>query len=66
MKEKMGFKKGYVQGDMSPKVEDYQAKESEFAERGFSKTTEYVERQDAFRTREAKGLEKQSYKGRYS
>lgn len=65
MKEKMG-KAGYVQGEMSPHVEDYQAKESEFAERGFSKTTEYVERQDAFRHREAKGLEKQSYKGRYS
>ena len=65
MKEQMS-KKGYVQGEMSPHVEDYQAKDSEFSERGFSKTTEYVERQDAFRTREAKDIEKQSYKGRYS
>ncbi len=65
MKEQMS-KKGYVQGEMSPHVEDYQSSESEFAERGFSKTTEYVERQDAFRKREAKGLEKQAYKGRYS
>jgi hypothetical protein len=66
MKEKMGFKKGYVQGDMSPKVEDYQAPVSEFAERGFSKTTEYVERQDKFRHKEAKEIEKQRYEGRYS
>lgn len=65
MKESMA-KHGYTQGDMSPKVEDYQASEAEFPERGFSKTTEYVERQDAFRKREAKGIEKQAYKGRYS
>lgn len=65
MKEKMS-KAGYVQGAMSPHVEDYQAKESAFPEHGFSKTTEYVERQDAFRHKEAKGIQKQSYKGRYS
>lgn len=65
MKEKMA-RAGYAQGDMSPHVEDYQAKESEFPERGFNKTTEYVERQDAFRMKEAKGIEKQAYKGRYS
>lgn len=65
MKESMA-KKGYVQGDMSPKVEDYQASDAQFPERGFSKTTEYVERQNAFRMREAKGIEKQEYKGRYS
>jgi hypothetical protein len=65
MKESMG-KAGYVNGDMSPKVKDYQAKDSEFAERGFSKTDQYIERQDAFRHKEAKGIEKQAYKGRYS
>ena len=65
MKENMKHK-GYVQGQMSPHVEDYQAPESVFPERGFSKTTEYVERQNAFRHREAKEVEKQSYKGRYS
>lgn len=65
MKEKMN-KAGYAQGDMSPKVEDYHASESAFPERGFSKTTDYIERQDAFRMREAKGIEKQGYKGRYS
>jgi len=65
MKEKMG-KAGYTQGDMSPHVKDYQASESQFPERGFSKTDEYIERQDAFKMREAKQVEKQSYKGRYS
>ena len=65
MKEKMG-KAGYMQGHMEPHVADYQAKESDFAERGFSKTDEYIERQDAFRGREAKDIEKQAYRGRYS
>lgn len=65
MKEKMS-RAGYVQGDMSPHVEDYQKPEGDFAERGFSKTTEYIERQDAFQRKEAKEIEKQGYKGRYS
>lgn len=65
MKEKMG-KAGYTQGDMSPHVKEYQAKESEFPERGFSRTTEYIERQDAFRGRESSEIKKQHYKGRYS
>lgn len=65
MKEQMS-KMGYHQGDMSPRVEDYQEPTRNFPEEGFSKTTEYVERQDAFRHREAKGIEKQAYKGRYS
>ncbi len=65
MKENMS-KAGYVQGDMSPRVEDYQKKEGEFAERGFSKTTEYIERQDRMQSGMSKGLNKQSYNGRYS
>lgn len=65
MKEKMSHA-GYVQGDMSPHVEDYQKPRSDFSQEGFSKTTEYVERQDAFQKREAKEIEKQAYKGRYS
>lgn len=65
MKEKMG-KAGYVQGDMKPHVKDYQKPESDFSQSGFSKTTEYVERQDSFQRKEAKEIEKQSYKGRYS
>ena len=58
--------KGVKQGDMAPHVEEYQASDNEFAERGFSKTLDYIERQDRFRGKEAKGLEKQSYVGRYS
>ena len=65
MKEAMA-KAGVVQGDMSPHVKDYQKPEKDFAERGFSKTTDYIERQDAFQSREAKAVEKQGYKGRYS
>jgi hypothetical protein len=65
MKEKMS-KAGYAQGDMSPHVVDYQKPEKDFAERGFSKTTEYVERQDRHQSEMARGLDKQSYKGRYS
>ncbi len=65
MKEKMS-KRGYEQGDMKPTVESYQKPEKDFAERGFSKTTEYVERQDARQSEMARDVDKQSYKGRYS
>lgn len=65
MKEKMA-KAGYTQGDMSPKIESYQKPEKDFAERGFSKTTEYVERQNRMQAGMEKGLSKQSYMGRYS
>jgi len=65
MKESM-MGKGVKQGDMAPKVENYQAPEGCFPERGFSKTLEYVERQDKFRGKEAKKVEKQAYQGRYS
>ena len=65
MKEKMS-KAGYTQGDMSPKVEEYQKPEKDFAERGFNKTTEYIERQDKRQSGMSKGLNKQSYQCRYS
>ena len=64
-KEAMGHK-GYTQGDMSPHVEDYQKPESDFSQEGFSKTTHYVERQDAFQKKEAGEIKKMAYKGRYS
>lgn len=57
---------GYVQGDMSPKVEDYQEPMSNFSQEGFSKTTEYVSRKDAQQSRMASDVKKQAYKGRYS
>lgn len=65
MKEKMS-KKGYTQGDMNPHVEDYQKPEKDFAERGFNKTTEYIERQDRSQSMMEKDVSKQSYQGRYS
>lgn len=65
MKESMS-KAGYTQGDMSPKVSDYQKPASNYSQEGFSKTTSYVERQDAFQGREASEIKKQGYKGRYS
>lgn len=65
MKESMG-KKGYEQGDMKPTVESYQKPEKDFAERGFNKTTEYVERQNMRQSGMARDVNKQSYKGRYS
>jgi hypothetical protein len=65
MKEKMS-KAGYKQGEMSPHVTDYQKPEMDFAERGFSKTDEYIERQDRFQAKESKELKKQAYMGRYS
>ena len=65
MKENMG-KHGYTQGDMSPTVESYQKPEKDFAERGFSKTDEYIERQDKRQAGMSKDLNKQAYQGRYS
>ena len=65
MKEKMS-RAGYAQGDMNPTVESYQKSERDFAERGFSKTTEYIERQDRRQGEFAKDVSKQSYQGRYS
>jgi len=57
---------GVEQGNMSPVVEDYQKPHSDYSQEGFNKTLEYVERQDAFQGREAKEIEKQAYRGRYS
>lgn len=59
-------KKGYVQGEMSPTVEDYQKPMNNYSQEGFSKTTAYEERHNAFNAKEASEIKKQSYKGRYS
>lgn len=59
-------KAGYNQGDMSPKVEDYQSPMSTYSQEGFSKTTEYISRKDAQETKMASDIKKQAYKGRYS
>lgn len=59
-------KAGYRQGDMSPHVEDFQKPHKDFSQSGFSKTDEYIERQDRFQSRESHGISKQGYEGRYS
>lgn len=59
-------KAGYAQGEMSPKIENYEKPMSDFAESGFSKTLQYVERQDKFQKKEASEIKKQHYQGRYS
>jgi len=41
-------------------------KSSMFSQRGFSKTTQYIERQDAHQNEAARDIDKQEYKGRYS
>ena len=57
---------GNKQGDMSPKVEDYQRPLSSYSQEGFSKTTQYIERQNAHKAAEASKVKSQAYKGRYS
>jgi hypothetical protein len=66
MKETHMGHRGYHQGDMSPTVKDYQKPTHNFAEHQFGKTLEYIERHDRFEGKEAKGIEKQGYVGRYS
>ena len=65
MKESMG-KMGYNEGNMAAHVKDFQKPEKDYPERGFSKTTEYIERQNSHQSSMAKDVEKQHYKGRYS
>ena len=65
MKEKLA-KAGYAQGNMQPHVEDYQSPMASFSQEGFSKTTQYIERQDQHRNMAASDVKKQAYKGRYS
>jgi hypothetical protein len=59
-------KKGYSQGDMGCTSDDYSLGAGAFSQRGFSKTTEYQERQNAHQMQAAKDINKQQYKGRYS
>jgi hypothetical protein len=65
MKEKMS-RAGYVQGNMSPHVEDYQKSFNEYSQEQFGKTIQYMERQDSHQRKMAGDVKKQSYKGRYS
>lgn len=65
MRDKLA-RAGYDQGDMNPRVEDYQKPRADYSQEGFNKTNEYIERQDRFQGREAREIEGQAYKGRYS
>lgn len=58
--------KGLNQGDMSPHIKDYQRPEKVFSQEGFSKTLDYIDRQNNYTAREASTIDKQAYKGRYS
>jgi len=58
--------RGHNQGDMSPSVKDYQKPTDDFSQEGFSKTLDYIERQDKRQSGMSKGINKQSYVGRYS
>ncbi len=58
--------KGNAQGNMSPKLKDYQKKDSSYAEKQFGKTDDYISRKDAQEGKIASGLKGQAYKGRYS
>jgi hypothetical protein len=58
--------KGLDQGNMEPHLKDYQRPEKVFSQEGFSKTLEYIERQNNFTGKEASRIEKQAYMGRYS
>lgn len=64
-KENLG-RKGYDQGNMAPDVEDFQKPMADFAEEGFSKTTQYIERKNGLEKKAANDIKKQHYKGRYS
>lgn len=65
-KESKMANKGHKQGDMNPAVDDYARPMSVYSQEGFSKTTAYEERHNAFETKEASAVKKQAYKGRYS
>ncbi len=59
-------KAGVKQGDMAPKVKDYQKPMKDYSQRDANKTTEYIERQDRQQADDCKQVNKQEYKGRYS
>lgn len=58
-------KKGYVQGNMSPDVQDYQPKMDSYSQADANKTTQYISRQDKHKSEMARDIKKQAYKGRY-
>lgn len=59
-------KKGYMQGDMKPMVEDCQLPKSAYSENFNDSTLMYKERHNRMEAKEASKLKGESYKGRYS
>lgn len=57
---------GYIQGNMEPHVKDYEAPMGDFSQEGFSKTLQYIERQDRVREEGSATIRKHGYMGRYS
>lgn len=57
---------GEEMGDMKPAVHDMQTPERAYSQRDFSKTTDYIGRQNRRVEKEASEIRKQDYKGRYS
>lgn len=57
---------GHDQGNMSPHIKDWQRPAKDYSQEGFSKTLDYMERQNKMQGKEASSIEKQAYKGRYS
>jgi len=57
--------KGNNDGDMKPDVKDYQPGMDQFAGSFMGMANDYVARKDSQMSKEAKGVRKQEYKGRY-
>lgn len=57
---------GNEPGDMSAHTDVYQLPGKDFSQEGFSKTTEYIQRQDKHQSMNARDIRKQGYEGRYS
>lgn len=56
---------GKKQGDMSPKVSDYQRPSAVYSQQNMGKTTEYISRHNAQESKAASKIKSQAYKGRY-
>lgn len=64
-KESKMAKKGMDQGNMSPVVDSFQPQSSAYFMKDSNKTTEYIERRDKIEGKQASGVRKMEYKGRY-
>ncbi len=58
--------KGLNQGDMSPSIKDYQKPMKCYSQEGFTKTLDYIPRQNKIQTEMSSDIKKQAYVGRYS